>query len=189
MTELIDTFIRPLNGQGIRYIITGSVASMVYGEPRLTNDIDVVLEITSADIPGLIQAFPEADFYLPPVEVIETELLRGSRGHFNIICQHSMLKADVYLTGNDPLQRWGMENSKTIDIDGQPISFAAPEYVIVRKLQFYREGNSQKHIRDIASMLAESASEIDFDSLNQHILELGLQPQWQAAQALTEPGN
>jgi predicted nucleotidyltransferase len=188
MIELIDTFIRPLNGHGIRYIITGSVASMVYGEPRLTNDIDVVLEITSADIPALLQAFPEADFYLPPVEVIETELLRGSRGHFNIICQHSMLKADVYLTGNDPLQRWGMEHARAIDIDGQPISFAAPEYVIVRKLQFYREGNSQKHLRDIASMLDESAAEIDFDSLRQRVLELGLEPQWQAAQTLTERG-
>lgn len=184
MIELIDTFIRPLNEQGIRYIITGSVASMIYGEPRLTNDIDVVLEITSADIPGLLQAFPEADFYLPPVEVIETELLRGSRGHFNIICQHSMLKADVYLTGNDPLQHWGMEQARKIDIDDQPVSFAAPEYVIIRKLQFFHEGGSEKHLRDIASMLAESASEIDFDSIQQRIHKLGLEPQWQAANAL-----
>jgi hypothetical protein len=184
MIELIDTFIRPLNRHGIRYIITGSVASMVYGEPRLTNDVDVVLDIKPSDIATLIAAFPEADFYLPPVDVIENELLRGSRGHFNIICQHSMLKADMYLTGNDPLQRWGMEQTRTIDIDGQPVCFAAPEYVIIRKLQFYREGNSQKHLCDIASMLAESASEIDFDSLRRRVLELGLEPQWQAAQAL-----
>ena len=183
MIELIDTFIRPLNGHGIRYFITGSVASMVYGEPRLTNDIDVVLEIGTHDISKLVDAFPEADFYLPPAEVIETELLRGSRGHFNIISQHSMLKADVYLVGSDPLQRWGMEQAKTLDIDGMPVCFAPPEYVILRKLEFFREGGSEKHLRDIAAMLAESASEMDLDSLQQRIHQLGLEPQWQAALA------
>jgi hypothetical protein len=49
MIELIEIFIRPLHEQGIRYFITGSVASMVYGEPRLTNDVDVVLEITDSN--------------------------------------------------------------------------------------------------------------------------------------------
>lgn len=184
MIELIDTFIRPIYRHGIRYIITGSVASMVYGEPRLTNDVDVVLDMKPGDIATLIKAFPEKDFYLPPVEVIETELLRGSRGHFNIICQQSMLKADVYLIGSDPLQLWGMQNARTLDIEGQPVSFAAPEYVIIRKLQFYREGNSQKHLRDIASMLTESAAEIDFGSIQHRVRELALEPQWQAAKAL-----
>lgn len=184
MIELIDTFIRPLNENGIRYIITGSVASMAYGEPRLTNDVDVVLDIKSNDIATLIGAFPETDFYLPPVEVIETELLRGSRGHFNIISQQSMLKADIYLVGVDPIQRWGMADARILDIDNQKISFAAPEYVIIRKLEFYREGQSQKHLRDIASMLNESFSEINQETLSKYITQLALQPQWQAAQAL-----
>lgn len=183
MIDLIDTFIRPLNQHGFRYMITGSVASMVYGEPRLTNDVDVVLEITSSDITKLITAFPEEDFYLPPAEVILTELLRGSRGHFNIISQSTMLKADIYLVGSDPLQRWGMEAARILEIEDQPVSFAAPEYVIIRKLEFYREGNSQKHLRDIASMLVESSSEIDHKTLAQFIQQLGLEPQWQAALA------
>ncbi|MEO8613556.1 MAG: hypothetical protein ABI600_00320 [Luteolibacter sp.] len=184
MIELIDTFIRPLNEHGIRYIITGSVASMVYGEPRLTNDVDVVLEITSQDIPTLVNAFPEKDFYLPPVEIIETELLRGSRGHFNIISQLTMLKADIYLVGNDPIQRWGMKEARILDIDDQQISFASPEYVIIRKLEFYREGNSAKHLRDIASMITESSSEIDHLTLATYLSQLHLETEWQAALAL-----
>jgi hypothetical protein len=185
MIELIDTFIRPLNEYGIRYIITGSVASMVYGEPRLTNDVDVVLDITKFDIPRLIKAFPEIDYYLPPTEVIQTELLRGSRGHFNIISQLSMLKADIYLVGTDPIQRWGMAAARILDIDEQPISFAPPEYVIIRKLEFYREGQSEKHLRDIASMLFESSSEINLDILTPYLAQLGLESQWQAALKLT----
>lgn len=185
MIELIDTFIRPLNEYGIRYIITGSVASMVYGEPRLTNDVDVVLDITKFDIPRLFKAFPEVDYYLPPTEVIQTELLRGSRGHFNIISQTSMLKADIYLVGADPIQRWGMGAARILDIDEQPISFAPPEYVIIRKLEFYREGNSEKHLRDIASMLFESPSEINLDILNPYLVQLGLETQWQSVLKLT----
>jgi hypothetical protein len=182
MIELIDTFIRPLDAHGIRYFITGSVAAMVYGEPRLTNDIDVVIEISSTDIPKLFKAFPEEDYYLPPRDVIESELLRGSRGHFNIISQLSMLKADIYLVGADTLQHWGMDQARMLDIDNHQISFAPPEYVIIRKLEFYREGRSEKHLRDIAAMLTESLSEINQETLAHHLAKLGLEPQWRAAQ-------
>jgi hypothetical protein len=185
MIELIDTFIRPLNEHNIRYIITGSVASMVYGEPRLTNDVDVVIDIKPPDISRLVEAFPEVDYYLPPAEVIETELLRGSRGHFNIISQHSMLKADIYLMGADSIQLWGMNSARILDIDNLPVSFAPPEYVIIRKLEFYREGHSEKHLRDIAAMLAESSADLDQKILSTHIQNLHLEPQWQAAQSLT----
>lgn len=182
MTDLVDIFISPLNRLNIRYIVTGSVASMVFGEPRLTNDIDVVIDLHSPDIPRLLEAFPEQDYYLPPIEIIESELSRGSRGSFNIICQKTMLKADIYLTGADPLQKWGMEHARILEIDDLPVSFAPPEYTILRKLEFYREGQSQKHIRDIASMLNESSSQIDFIWLSENITRLGLTPQWQEAQ-------
>lgn len=184
MIELIDTFIRPLITTGLPYAVTGSVAAMAYGEPRLTNDIDLVLEIKIADIPRLIEAFPEADFYLPPSEVIATEIVRGNRGHLNIISQQTLLKADVYLVSGDPLHQWAMENVKTIDIDDLPVAFTPPEYLIIRKLEFFREGGSQKHLRDIAAMLEESSDIIDQDFLDHHLAALGLTAQYQLALAL-----
>jgi len=182
--ELIDTFIRPLSSSGLPYAVTGSVAAMAYGEPRLTNDIDLVLEIKTADIPRLVAAFPEADFYLPPAEVIASEIVRGNRGHLNIISQHSLLKADVYIVSGDPLHHWAMENVKVIDIEGLPVAFTPPEYLIIRKLEFYREGGSQKHLRDIAAMLEESSEIIDQSFLTHHLKALNLTAQYQLAQAL-----
>jgi len=184
--ELIDTFIRPLITTGLPYAVTGSVAAMAYGEPRLTNDIDLVLEIKIQDIPRLIAAFPEEDFYLPPSEVIATEIVRGARGHLNIISQHSLLKADVYLVSGDPLHRWAMENVKTLDIEGLPIAFTPPEYIIIRKLEFFREGGSQKHLRDISAMLEESSDIIDQTFLTRRLTALNLLPEYAQAQALTE---
>ena len=189
MIELIDTFIRPLISTGLPYAVTGSVAAMAYGEPRLTNDIDLVLEIRIADIPRLIEAFPEADFYLPPSEVIASEIIRSNRGHLNIISQHSLLKADVYIVSADPLHRWAMENVRTIEIEGLPIAFTPPEYLIIRKLEFFREGGSQKHLRDIAAMLEESSELIDHAFLTYHLNALNLTSHYQLAQALTSERN
>ena len=184
MIELIDTFIRPLISTGLPYAVTGSVAAMAYGEPRLTNDIDLVLEIKTSDIPLLTRAFPEADFYLPPSEVIASEIVRGNRGHLNIISQHSLLKADVYLVSGDPLHHWAMKHVRSIDIEGLPINFTPPEYLIIRKLEFFREGGSQKHLRDIAAMLEESSDMIDQSFLSHHLNALNLTTQYQAAKSL-----
>lgn len=186
MIELIDTFIRPLITTGLPYAVTGSVAAMAYGEPRLTNDIDLVLEIKSKDIPRLTDAFPEEDFYLPPSEVIATEIVRGARGHLNIISQHSLLKADVYLVSGDPLHRWAMEHIRMLEIEDLPVAFTPPEYLIIRKLEFFREGSSQKHLRDIASILNESSEMIDQTFLSHHLTALNLTAEYQLAQALTE---
>lgn len=185
MIELIDTFIRPLLNIGLPYAVTGSVGAMAYGEPRLTNDIDLVLEIKARDIPRLIAVYPEKDFYLPPSVIIETELARGSRGHFNIISQHSLLKADVYLVAEDPLHRWAMENVRVLKIDDLAVSFTPPEYLIIRKLEFYREGGSQKHLRDIAGMLDESSEIIDQSFLTKHLSALNLTAEYQMAKDLT----
>ena len=185
MIELIETFIRPLIATGLPYAVTGSVAAMAYGEPRLTNDIDLVLEIRQTDIARFIAAFPERDFYLPPSEVIATEIARGTRGHLNIISQHSLLKADVYLVSGDPLHYWAMQNVKILDIEGLPVAFTPPEYLIIRKLEFHREGGSQKHLRDIAAMLDESSHLIDHDFLAHLLTALNLTAEYQLAQALT----
>ena len=96
-----------------------------------------------------------------------------------------MLKADVYLMGADAIQLWGMNNARILEIDNLNVSFAPPEYVIIRKLEFYREGHSEKHLRDIAAMLVESDSEINMETLSLYLNQLGLEPQWQAAKGFT----
>jgi hypothetical protein len=53
------------------------------------------------------------------------------------------------------------------------------EYVIVRKLEYFREGNSEKHLRDVRSMLAISGDQIDRSALGQWVQNLGLQTEWQ----------
>lgn len=95
-----------------------------------------------------------------------------------------MLKADIYLAGSDPLHHWAFQNQVKIDIDGIPVSFAPPEYVILRKLEFFREGESEKHLRDIAFILNESGDEIDQSYLIDQIQARGLSDAWQKAKKI-----
>ena len=75
---------------------------MFYGEPRLTNDVDIVVSLAEAELPGFEAAFPDAEFYRPPREVLLVELGRSRRGHFNLIDHRTGFKADIYLAGLDP---------------------------------------------------------------------------------------
>lgn len=178
-TDLFTIFTQPLEVAGLGYFVTGSVASMIYGEPRLTLDVDIILTLSQADLKKFIAAFPEEAFYIPPLEVLRIEAARPQRGHFNLLHHDSGYKADIYLAGSDPLHAWAFERRRRIDFDGTPIWFAPPEYVIIRKLQFYREGGSEKHLRDIRAMLDHTTpSQPDLDRF---ISDYSLQTEWQAA--------
>src|SRR5688572_585150 len=101
-------FIRKLNELGVRYMVSGSVAAIYYGEPRMTNDVDIIVFLRREDARRLNAVFPPEDFYCPPFEVIESERTRDQRGHFNLIHHVTGFKADMYLTGRDDLHTWGM---------------------------------------------------------------------------------
>jgi len=162
-------------------MITGSVASIIYGEPRLTNDIDLVINMNSDDVEPFFNTFPIEDFYCPPQEVIRLEIARPQRGHFNLIHHTTGFKADIYAAGRDELHRWGLNNRKPVDVEGEKFWLAPIEYVILRKLEYYREGESEKHLRDISSILAFSSNEIDFKMLEAQIYKRTLQKEWTAA--------
>jgi len=178
--DLLLLFVRPLNKANIRYIIGGGVAAIFYGEPRLTLDVDFVVLLDDRDIRLMPDIFPAADFYVPPLESIHEEVRRESRGQFNVIHMATGFKADFYpTTVADELNAWGFRFKREISFDGETVTLAPPEYVIVRKLEYFREGGSEKHLRDIRSMLAISKEQIDNAQLQKWIQRLALESEWQ----------
>lgn len=159
--NLFEIFTDRLNKSKISYVITGSVASIVYGEPRLTHDVDLVMEIDENEIDKLISIFPKEEFYIPPKEIIKTEVKRNIRGHFNIIHNETGFKADIYLSGNDKLQKYALEHKNYIKFGKSEISLAPVEYVILKKIEFYIEGKSEKHLIDIKNIMNNSPELID----------------------------
>ena len=178
--DLFLLFTAPLDSAGITYMVSGSVASIVYGEPRLTNDVDIVIALSVDRAGDIEKLFPLSDFYCPPAEVIAVETRRPRRGHFNIIHHETGHKADIYTTGSDPLQSWGFRHRRSIDvISDKSLWIAPPEYVILRKLEYYREGHSEKHILDIRGMMDVSGDTLDIPFLREQIEHMNLLREWQ----------
>jgi hypothetical protein len=162
------------------------VASILYGEPRVTHDIDIVLELPVRTAPRLAEAFDLDEFYCPPEEVIRIEAARGTRGHFNLIHHETGFKADVYLADGGPLHGWALDHRRRIEIDGGHLWVAPPEYVILSKLAWYREGRSDKHLRDIRAMLDVSGEQIDIATIDGWVDRLDLKHQWRLVHQRTD---
>jgi hypothetical protein len=170
-----------LNHAGIEYVVTGGLAAVVYGHPRLTLDVDLVLRLASDAVADFAALWPPAQFYCPPIEAIDRECARAEHGHFNLVHHETAMRADVYLAGADELQSWALANPVAREIEGEAVQFAPIEYVIVNKLRYFDLGGSDRHLRDIGRMIQISGSMIDGPTLQRWIGHLGLGPAWTKA--------
>jgi hypothetical protein len=167
------------------YMVSGSVAAMLYSQPRFTNDIDLIAHIDASAAIRIPRLFASEEYYCPPAEVIMTEVVRERRGHFNILHIASGFKADIYLSGSDSFQQWALENSHRVKFGDSSLVVAPIEYVIVMKLQYFREGHSEKHLRDIRGMLEMSSEKVDFSRLENIVAERSLNEEWQKAKTVS----
>ena len=160
-------------------MVTGGLAAILYGDPRLTNDVDVVLDLDPADVGRIVAAFPTPEYYVPPIETLREEASRDSNGHFNVLHTDTAIRADIYLAGRDSLMAWGLERHRTVTVAGEPVSVAPIEYVILKKLEYYRASGSDRHLRDIAAMRRLSGELIDSAALDAWLGRLDLRAEWE----------
>lgn len=182
----IEVFVRPLHQKGVRYLIAGSLGSMFYGEPRMTVDIDLAVALSESNLRSLISCFPEPEFYCPPIEVLQGENARECRGHFNIIHVPSGFKADFYPSQHDAFFSWAWTQRRVVTLQGVEMNYAPPEYIIVWKTAYFREGGGEKHVRDIRRMLDISADQIDEAILRDELRKRGL---WETFADLRQSGS
>jgi len=167
-------------------MVAGGVASIVYGEPRLTQDVDIVASLSADEADRFAAQFPEPEFYCPPTEVIAEEAGRDAFGHFNLMHAETGARADVYLAGTDALARRGLAARRTVELVGRAVPIAPPEHVILHKLRFRQQGASERHLRDVRTMLHVLGDSIDTVSLVRDVAELGLTVQWSEMESLRE---
>ncbi len=174
----LSLFVERLEAVGAPYMVTGAIAAILYGQPRVTNDLDVVLSLDDAARAALLRAFPETEFYVPPETVIQAEQARPQRGHFNLIHLESGYKADIYLAGTDPLHAWALPRRRRLAWrEDLSVAMAPPEYVVLRKLEYFREGRSTKHAADIRAI--REITGVDEAALAPWLERLGLAALWQ----------
>jgi hypothetical protein len=176
--ELLRHVLDVLEAQGIAYMLVGSLASGVYGEPRLTRDIDIVVELRANQAAKLCAAFPAPEYYVSEKAAREAV---ATGGQFNVIHPASGNKIDFMIARHDAWGRGQIGRRRREQIFPDRTGYtAAPEDVILAKLLYYKEGGSEKHLRDIAAMMQVSGDEIDTGYVDHWTQQLGLTEQWQA---------
>lgn len=174
--ELLQRTVETLERLNLTYLVTGSMATILYGEPRFTNDIDIVVQLSAKRIGDFVQAFPSDEFYLDDERIRQAV---ESRGQFNVLHPASGLKIDVIIPEMDEFDRSRFTRARRVrPANDYEATFASAEDVIVKKLQFHAEGGSDKHLRDIASVLRISGADLDRDYVTEWADRLGLREIW-----------
>ena len=162
----------------IQFVVTGSVASIVYGEPRATMDVDLVVDLSESNLEMFVRQFPPSEFYVPPSEVLAHEVRNPSSAGFSLLHNESGFKADIFVAGGNELQRWAVEHARFVPVGEIALPVAPPEYVILKKLEYYHEGGSEKHVRDILSILRLFGDHIDFDFIDARVRGTDMKEPW-----------
>jgi hypothetical protein len=176
--ELMQIVANFLESHQIAYRVVGSMASMAYGEPRFTNDVDIVAELRTEHVAPLCVAFAAPDFYLSEqaARAAVTQRLQ-----FNIVHPASGLKADVIVPPDTDFTRSEASRVRRLASQGEYSAwFASPEDVLLNKLVYYRlsGGVSEKHLRDIAGMMKLQGRKLDRDYISDWAGKLGVAEEW-----------
>ena len=179
--DLLRRIIDVLEGQGITYMLVGSLASGVYGEPRLTHDIDVIVELRPEQVGPLCEAFPDQEYY---VSARAARQAVSGGGQFNVIHPASGNKVDFIMARRDA---WGRSQlarrQRKLVLPDRSGYTARPEDVILGKMWYYREGGSEKHLRDITGIVRVSGEDVDIGYVAEWAQRLGLTEVWTAVLA------
>jgi len=163
---------------GIHYRVVGSMASMAYGEPRFTNDVDIVAELTLETVPSLCSAFAPPDYYVSE-QAVRYAVQR--RLQFNIIHPASGLKVDVIVPAITEFTQCERTRIKKISSDGEySVWFGSPEDVLLNKLVYFKlgGGESQKHLRDVGGMMKLLGDKLDSEYITYWAQKLDVHSEW-----------
>jgi hypothetical protein len=175
--------IATLEALGVAYAIGGSVAAMMYSEPRFTIDVDLMVSAPLDQLNQLVLEIRSWHVYVTPFEaIVETNLPHGLP--FNIIDGTIGTKADLYIAKNTGLDASAMARRRRLVWDRETDAaawFLSPEDIILYKLSYYRQGGevAQKHPTDIANMLDVIGSQLDLPYIVRWATEIGVADLWQ----------
>jgi hypothetical protein len=165
-----------LEAMGIEYLIWGGVATVMYGEPRFTQDMDVVIRLSRDRVDTLARLFEEDGYY------VSAEAVRDALEHhfyFNVIHLETNIRIDFCVAGRDPVLNWAFEHRQMKQFDEfRQAAYMPPESVILTKLQAFRESGSTRHLDDVESILRVSGAELDIGYISREAARTGVSGDW-----------
>lgn len=170
-----------LKAAHIDYLIGGAIAEWAWGEPRATQDIDIVINLPIESVSKLSRELEKRDMLVPADVILDTLLEHRADIPINAIHLHSGLKADLYpVRPGDELRLSAFQRKQRVDY-GPPIGRVyvhSPEDLILYKLIYLSISQQPKHARDIAAILQARKTQIDLSYIEEWVTRLGLSSLW-----------
>jgi hypothetical protein len=176
--EVLKIVAERLRGAGIAYMVTGSVAMSHYAVPRMTRDIDLIVELSAADVDRVCRLF-EDDFYVDRHAVLHAVEIPAA---FNMIHVGLVVKVDIVVRKETEYRRMEFARRRRLTVEGQELFVVAPEDLILSKLEWARESRSAVQLADVRN-LAESVTDLDRQYLAEWLERLGLAALYREAMA------
>lgn len=156
---LLTSVVETLNRLDIEYMLTGSFASSLQGEPRSTHDIDLVVNLHVEDVDRFVQEFPAPQFYLSPSAM--REAIAGA-SMFNLLDTTGGAKVDFWILTDDPFDISRFTRRYATTLDGLEVMVSSPEDTILAKLRWSKRlGGSERQIGDALRVLEIRAEKLD----------------------------
>jgi hypothetical protein len=175
--EVLEYVARVLESLDVPYAVGGSTAAILYGEPRYTRDIDIVVELPVGRVSRLLEHFAWPEFIVDAGVAREAAV---EHGQFNIIHKFSGVKVDIYVA-DDEIARNQIANARRLTTaDGVTAEISSPEELMLKKMQFYAYGEMETQLRDVASMLRVSGPHIDREKVRLLAERYNLSHVWEA---------
>jgi hypothetical protein len=178
--QVLQRITAALAHAGIAYMLTGSFASAHYGAPRSTQDIDLVIAATVAQLTTLVQNLPSDEYYADLDAALEA---RRRESLFNIIDLATGWKIDLIFRKSRLFSQGEFARRQQVNLQGLRLFVASAEDVIVAKLEWAKLAKSQRQIDDVAAILRLRWDVLDRSYLEGWISELKLNAQWTAARS------
>lgn len=167
--EFLKQIAGRLDSLGIPYMLTGSMAMAVYSVPRMTRDIDIVVEYGPDDAERIARLF-DADCYVDAGSIRAAAVQRST---FNIIHNEWIIKADFIPRRDEPYRKLEFARRRVVEVEGAGIAVVAPEDLILSKLCWARDSESGLQQRDVRQMI-QSVRDLDWPYLEQWSARLGV---------------
>jgi hypothetical protein len=177
---LLRKIITLLAASRIPHMVVGSFASTAHGEPRMTRDLDLVIDPRPDQLNEILAALDAEHYYVDP-DVARDALRR--RSMFNIIEIATGWKLDLVIRKARPFSIEEMQRRTTTKILGMDVPTATAEDTIIAKLEWANQGASDRQLRDVAGILRVRGADLDFAYIERWVTELGLAELWQSARA------
>ena len=177
MSEELDVLklvVQSLDQREIPYMITGSIAANFYTAPRMTRDIDIVIELNAQKVDQAHEAFKD-EFYVDR-DMIAEAVKRQST--FNIIHNETLVKVDFMVRNESEYQRIEFNRRHSVVVEEVPLSIISPEDLVISKLFWAKGSHSEVQLNDVRNIL-EDVTDIDKGYLEKWVGELGLEDVYQ----------